>query len=209
MDLDHVFVFVEPGGGAAAAKLDAAGLVANFSRKHVGQGTENRCYVFDNAYLELLWVTDPEVLGSATFYRTQLFQRSRWKSNGASPFGVGVRNATPLPFPCWLWQTPYLPPGLLLEVAKVSAEPRNPFLFRFPGAQRPDHWHDGRGGERQRAAGLAEIAELRLDALPDGEATEHVVIDPGLRPHHAELHLSRVDGGPPRRLALPAFDWLA
>jgi hypothetical protein len=209
LELDHFFVFVEPEATESAAKLAEGGLVPSFRRRHEGQGTANLCYVFDNAYLELLWVEDSTLLSRATFRRTHLWERSRWKSDGNSPFGVCVRAPEALPFPCWLWQPPYLPPGLYLEVAKVVSDPEVPFLFRFPGTWRPDHWPDDRGGARQQSAGLAEITGLTLSALPTAEQLEGLTLDPAIGHQTALLEFSRSDGGPPRRLRLPDCAWLA
>ncbi len=208
MDLDHVFVFVEPGGEAARARLGALGLVPSFARRHEGQGTANLCYCFDNAYLELLWVEEPRLLASAAFARTGLWERASWRTSGASPFGVCVRTEHALPFACWLWTPPYLPPGQFLEVAADSHDAAAPFLFRFPGARRPDQWSDGRAGARQRAAGLAEIEGLRLRALPLGEALEGLVLDPAQDPQQAILTLTTAKGGR-RHLALSELEWVA
>lgn len=209
IELDHVFVFVERGAAASAAKLEAEGLVPTYRREHIGQGTANVCYAFDNAYLELLWVDEPEVLARATFARTRLFERAQWRTTGTCPFGVCVRSEEPLPFPCWLWRPPYLPPSFYLEVAKAVADPNAPFLFRFPGAQRPDHWPPQLAGHRQRDAGLAEITDLRLAALPSGEGLHELTLDPELGHRRAVLTLSRTAGGEPRRLSLPDLTWLA
>ena len=205
MDLDHLFVFVEPGGGSAKARLDALGLVPSYTRRHEGQGTANLCYCFDNAYLELLWVEEPRLLASATFARTGLWEHANWRVSGASPFGVCVRTEHALPFDCWLWTPPYLPPGLFLEVSVGSREPSTPFLFRFPGTRRPDLWPDDHAGARQDAAGLTEIVGLSLRELPGGEALTGLTLDPDLDPQTAILTLARSDGGPERRLLLPAF----
>lgn len=209
LELDHVFVFVEREAVDSAARLEEAGLVPTFRRRHDGQGTAALCYAFDNAYLELLWVEDSSLLSRATFRRTRLWERSRWRSDDNCPFGVCVRADEPLPFPCWLWQPPYLPPGLFLEVAKVVSDPEVPFLFRFPGTLRPDHWPEEAAGERQRAAGLAEITGLTLAALPTAEHLPELTLDPSLGYQTAVLELSRVDGGPARRLRLPDMTWLA
>jgi len=208
IELDHVFVFVERGGEETAARLEAGGLKPTFRRRHEGQGTANLCYVFDNAYLELLWVEDEALLARATFRRTRLYERSRWKSDGTSPFGVCVRGPEALPFACWLWQPPYLPPGLYLEVAKVVSDPEVPFLFRFPGTRRPDTWPNGLAGRRQLDGGFADIANLELAALPTAAHLEELTLNPELGHQQAILHLSRRDGGPVRRLRLPDATWL-
>lgn len=209
MELDHLFVFVEVGGGEARLRLEAAGLVPTYERRHEGQGTANVCYAFDNAYLELLWVEDAALLGGAAFARTALWPRANWRTTGASPFGVCVRARGAFPFPGWLWHPIYLPPGLDFEVAQASADPAVPFLFRMPGGARPDAWPDGRAGGRQRAAGLAEIGAVHLAALPGGEALRGLVLEPALGPQRGVLEVTAVDGAAPRRLALPACEWLA
>ena len=208
--LCHVFVFTEPGAPERAA-LEAAGLRESYRRAHPGQGTANVCYCLDNAYLELLWVEDAGDLASAPIARTRLAERSRWRETGASPFGLSLRGA--MPFDAWEFRPPYLPPGMAIPVALSSEDPRQPFLFRSPGDARPDAWTDGRAGDRQRAAGLAEIAGVRLE-FPAGvepgpdwralEASGLLVLGRGPAPR-LELTLSRRDGGRPWRLSLPDF----
>jgi hypothetical protein len=94
-------------------------------------------------------------------------------------------------------------------VAKVVSDPEVPFLFRFPGTWRPDHWPDDRGGARQQSAGLVEITGLTLSALPTAEQLEGLTLDPAIGHQTALLEFSRSDGGPPRRLRLPDCAWLA
>ncbi len=209
IELDHFFVFVEPGGEESAARLEALGLVPTYRRVHDGQGTANICYAFDNAYLELLWVEEPERLARATFARTGLFERSEWRTRGTSPFGVCVREERPLPFDCWLWRPTYLPPGMFFEVAANSANPRVPFLFAISGSRRPDHWPPAERGRLQRDAGFTTIDGLRLNALPEGEALPGLVEDPALGRQEAVLTLARGADETPLDLLLPACRWLA
>ena len=163
LELDHVFVFVTPGAPEAAA----LGLCESYRRRHPGQGTANVCYCFDNAYLELLWVTDRAELTAPAVARTRLAERADWRRTGASPFGIALRGPdpdTPLPFESWDYAAPFLPAGMAIPVAVASDDPRQPFLFRSPGTARPDTWPDDAGGSRagarQRPIGLAEIAAV-------------------------------------------------
>lgn len=213
MHLDHVFVFVEPGAPEAAA-LERAGLRESFRRRHPGQGTANVCYCFDNAYLELLWAEDPPDPSLATVARTRLAERADWRRNGAVPFGIAVRGSIgeDLPFETWNYLAPFLPPGMAIPVAVASDDLRQPFLFRSPGNQRPEHWTDGRAGARQRSAGLGDIVALDLD-LPPGvrpapalralEQAGLLTLGTGDHGPRLILTLSRTDGGPFRRLSLP------
>lgn len=215
--LDHVFVFVEP-GAPEAATLDEAGLRESFRRDHPGQGTTNVCYCFDNAYLELLWETDRAEITSPAIAPTRLAERAQWRDNGACPFGIAVRTPSadaPLPFQTWTWDPPFLPDGMVLPVATLSEDANQPFVFRSPGHTRPDAWTDGRAGRRQTEAGLAEIVGLHLDRPPRVPPNNDLRTLAALGlltlgTHTAwrmVLTLSRRDGGPPRRLCLPAFTW--
>jgi len=219
MELCHVFMFVAP-GAPEAAQLEAAGLRESFRREHPGQGTANRCYCFDNAYLELLWVTDMAAISSPAVARTGLAERAAWRVGDASPFGIAVRTerpGDPLPFDSWDYRPPYLPAGLSVPVAVDSADPRQPMVFRSPGNARPDRWEDGRAGNRQRPAGLAEITMVEITLGPQAEPSPALAAlnaagivsiavssaaGPGLR-----LTLSGTDGAAAASLALPAFDW--
>lgn len=164
--VDHFFVLVEPPGERESGLLTASGLVESYRRRHPGQGTANVCYCFDDTYLELLWPTDRGELASPAVAPTRLAERAGWRRSGASPFGIALSSLggdAPLPFEVWGYEAPFLLPGLSLEVACASRDPRQPFLFRSPGSARPDAWTDGRAGGRQRAAGLMEMVRLRLD----------------------------------------------
>ncbi len=209
-ELCHVFVFVDDRAAALAA-LEACGLTESFRRVHDGQGTANICACFDNAYLEVLWPDDPVALASVSVARTRLSERSRWRDTGASPFGIGLRGR--IPFPTWEYRPPYLPDGNGIAIALGSEDPRQPFLFRSPGDSRPDSWTDGRAGERQAKAGLAEISGLHME-LPVG-ATPAVrnLVDRGfltLKPavRHRLLMTVTTTDGKKRVLALPDFTWV-
>lgn len=211
MDLCHVFVFCDRGAPEAAA-LQRAGWRESFRRSHPGQGTANACYCLDNAYLELLWVEDPAELSGPVAARTGLAGRADWRRTGANPFGLGLRS--PLPGSSWAYRPPYLPAGMSIPVAEDSADPHQPFVFRSPGSARPDAWTDGRAGECQRPAGLAEIVGIELEATaPPGDtllalaAAGLVRLRRGPRPAML-LRLSRRDGGGQASLSLPDFTLL-
>jgi hypothetical protein len=211
MQIDHVFVAVE--GDVPDSAL--APLVPSFRRVHAGQGTANVCYCFDNAYLEILWPIDAAELASGVVSRTRLADRARWRKNGASPLGIGLRDIQDeLPFATWTYRMPGLPEGTGIAVAVDSDDPRQPFIFASPGTARPDAWTDGLAGERQSAAGLAEIVGVELEGQRAGPAIRALEEARVLTFRNADqprmvLTLSRRDGGPRRRLSLPDFAWLA
>ena len=208
-ELCHLFVFVDDRAVALAA-LDTCGLAESFRRTHDGQGTANVCACFDNAYLELLWPEDQGALASVSVARTRLAERSRWRETGASPFGIGLRGR--IPFPTWEYRPPYLPEDVGIAIALGSEDPRQPFLFRSPGAARPDQWTDGRAGQRQTAAGLAEITALHLDLPVGASPALRVLAERGFLTMKAAvrprllLTVSRAGGGQ-RVLSLPDFTW--
>ena len=218
-EIDHLFVFVER-GAPDARRLDRAGLRPSYRRRHIGQGTANICYCFDNAYLELLWVADEAEINTPAVARTRLAERADWRRTGASPFGIALRTASaeaPLPFETWDYAAPFLPQGMILPVARASDDPRQPFLFRSPGTARPDAWTGDRANERQVQAGLREIVAIRLGlpssvppspALKTLEAAGLLSIATDSDAASAVLTLSGAESRPTRRLSLPGLDWL-
>lgn len=57
VELDHVFIVVSPGASAEIEALQSAGLtVGSRVTQHPGLGTASRSVLFENAYLELIWV---------------------------------------------------------------------------------------------------------------------------------------------------------
>ena len=218
LELCHLFLFVEP-QAPEAHLLNVMGLQQSCRRAHPGQGTENICYCFDNAFLELLWVTNRSEVSSSAIVRTGLSDRANWRQNGANPFGIALRGQASAPFPTWDYKPPYLPKGHSIPVACSSGDPTQPLLFVSPGNARPDQWADGRAGKRQNAAGLSEIIGLEvflgtgIAASPDLET----LIEAGLITLGNELvspdpkvilTVSRSDGGAPKRLELPGMSWL-
>jgi hypothetical protein len=216
--LDHLFVLVEPGAPERVA-LEREGLRESFRRRHPGQGTANVCFCFDNAYLELLWEEDREEIASPAVAPTRLAERAAWRRTGASPFGVAVRSeppGAPLPFATWDYRPPYLPEGVAIDVALASDDPRQPLVFRPPGASRPDAWTDGRAGARQRPAGLAAIAGVHIELQPGVRADAALLrlqevgmlsLGEGGAGPRMVVTISRASGGPHLRLCLPDFTW--
>jgi hypothetical protein len=213
-EIDHVFVFTALDAVEEIATLAQAGRVESNRRRHTGQGTSNVCYCFDNAYLELLWAVDADELAAPSVARTGLAERSRWRETGASPFGIALRPAEPgdLPFETWDYEAPFLPAGLSLPVATASDDAAQPMVFQSPGTSRPDQWTNGRDGDRQNSADLAEIVGVHLtfpvDITPHGAfvglaSDGHLSLDQGPTGPSLTLTISRGKGCQPRNLTLP------
>lgn len=213
LELDHLFVFVEPDeaapGGRAFEALKALGLEPSFTRRHVGQGTANVCYAFDNAYLELLHLADEDELRTSPLGRSGFAKRALWRKTGASPFGIAARGGG-LPGETRNYRNPQFPPGVSITISAESDDAAMPFVFSSPGTTPPSEWTDGRAGRRQAAAGFTRLTIERLtlpkvpvaggalDAFHRAGLVEVLEIAEG----EPEMLIGLAPG---RRLHLPAF----
>jgi hypothetical protein len=137
--IDHVFVCCAPGAPEAQRLLDL-GLTEGSPNTHPGQGTACRRFFFENAYLELFWVTDEEEAQGPIAAPTRLWTRWSQRTTGASPFGLIFRSASDTarepPFPSWAYRPPYLPSPLAIHVAEETPL-EEPALFYIPFARPP------------------------------------------------------------------------
>ena len=134
--LDHVIVFCNPGAPEGDA-LVRAGLREGSRNAHPGQGTANRRFFFENAYLELLWVADEVEARSALASPARLWERWAGRDGECCPFGIVLRpDGTPRPpFETEPYRPPYLPPGLAIDIA-VGTPLTEPAYFHL-GFARP------------------------------------------------------------------------
>ena len=137
-EIDHVFVCCSAGAPEAEA-LRRLGLREGSPNTHPGQGTACRRFFFDNAYLELVWVNDPQEAQSGAVLPTGLWDRWCHRGETSCPFGVVLRAAADRstsdpPFPTWEYRPPYLPPEVSIGVARDTplSEP-GLFYFRASG----------------------------------------------------------------------------
>jgi hypothetical protein len=130
--LDHFFVHSRPGAPEADI-LVALGLVEGTPNVHPGQGTANRRFFFSNSMLELIYIRDEdEAAGGAA---KDLKMVERWRSAGASPFGLVFRPgspADPLPFPGWPYAADYLPGGTHFHIGENSGRLEEPLCIVMP-----------------------------------------------------------------------------
>jgi hypothetical protein len=160
LELDHIFIFIEP-NGPEIGQLKALGLQETYRREHPGQGTANVCFAFENAFLELLWITDPIEAASAAITRTGLLARSQWRTDGTCPFGIAWRGGGEA-IPTWSFEPPYLPAGVSIPVAIDGDDPYQPMMFTFPGTVPPVDWVPERHGGFQHTGGFTVIEGLDL-----------------------------------------------
>lgn len=161
-ELDHIFVCTNL-DAPEASHLVALGLAVEPPRAHPGQGTANRCFLFDNAYLELLWVHDQQEARSPLTDRTRLFERWKGRGEEACPFGICLRPKRPSgendrPFPTWDYLPRYVPASKPIRVGTNSDRLEEPMLFFIESASRPDSWPRRPPSHR---IGVREITCLR------------------------------------------------
>lgn len=179
MQLDHVFMLIEPDGGQVDY-VRSLGLRETYRRQHLGQGTRNICYCFENMFLELLWVDNADDVCSQRIARTGLYARSQYKTLGTNPFGIAWRDdaddaddagdaaqGSVFSPPTWAFKPPYLPAGMQIDVAVDGDDARQPMMFKSPGTSAPCDWPADKRGDLQRAAGLGRVTHV-AHSLPAG-----------------------------------------
>jgi hypothetical protein len=127
--VDHVFIRVDEVSSAAAALEEIGFTVLPDTSVHVGQGTASRALLFDNGYLELLWVTDPQELRSAD----PIMADRMLTNEGHSRFGLGLYLPDPdeLPFPTRAYHADWMEPGSEILFATTTRD--EPTVFVVPG----------------------------------------------------------------------------
>ena len=131
VNIDHIFIFTSD-GGKIADELINLGFSEGSHRIHIGQGTSNRKFYFENFFLEVLWVHNEIEISAQIFKEIGLFDRSIFFQNGHSPFGLCLVNSAssdcvfnqPL-----IYQPAYFPKGMPIEIIKNITLP---WTFRLP-----------------------------------------------------------------------------
>jgi hypothetical protein len=137
LERDHIFIWVSQ-GAPEAAMLQKLGLHTDGRiHKHVGQGTSSMVFLFENAYLELIWIDEPEVARRKNQeIGTDLMARAAWRQTGTSPFGVGLHHrdagSSNLPFPTKKYWAEWMKPDTFISIAESSVNLKEPFYFVVP-----------------------------------------------------------------------------
>ena len=134
MDADHIFIFTDD-NGKVADQLVKLGMIEGSNRVHVGQGTTNRKFYFDNFFLEILWVHDTNEIESDKIKPIGLWQRAKFKINNFSPFGlciVNTRETDELFENSFKYQPDYFPQGQTIDILKNENQSSLPWTFRLP-----------------------------------------------------------------------------
>jgi hypothetical protein len=134
MSIDHIFIFTD-NNGKGADELVNFGLTEGSNRVHVGQGTANRKFYFDNFFLEILWVHDVNEITSDKTKSMGLWQRAAYKTNYFSPFGlciVNTDNSETIFKNAFKYQPDYFPQGMEIDIIKNEDQSDLPWTFRLP-----------------------------------------------------------------------------
>ncbi|RXR30684.1 hypothetical protein EQG68_11555 [Flavobacterium piscinae] len=141
MNIDHIFIFTNDNGKVADELVDF-GLTEGSKRIHVGQGTTNRKFYFENFFLEILWVHNENEIKSDKTKPLGLWQRAEYKTNHFSPFGLCIVNAddTDTIFEnAYKYQPDYFPQGMEIDIIKNEEQSDLPWTFRLPFKEQKKH----------------------------------------------------------------------
>lgn len=134
--LDHLFCFCDPQLSRETESAIKAGLTLNSGNRHPGQGTANRSIVFEENYLELIFMN---LLIDAQKNPLRLDKRADWRQTGASPFGICLRGeiSESESTQFWVYRPPYRPEGEIFIHKSNENTPEQPLIFVVPSSTRP------------------------------------------------------------------------
>ncbi len=141
MDIDHIFIFTDDNGKVADELVDF-GLTEGSNRVHVGQGTINRKFYFENFFLEILWVHNEKEIISEQTKPTGLWQRANFRVNNFAPYGLCVVNSNDtekLFEKAFKYQPDYFPEGLAIDIIRNESQPNFPWTFQLPFKEQKKH----------------------------------------------------------------------
>ena len=162
MELDHLFICVD-GNAEVADLLCDFGLSEGTASRHPGQGTANRRFYFNNAFIEFLFLVDTEEALSAITKPTNLYERLSCTTDQVSPFGVCFRpskEGEKVPFPTWSYRPKYLPPSFDVSIAQAPVF--EPMWFHLDFAKRPDAANSDNRQTTDHRCGYKEISSVKI-----------------------------------------------
>jgi len=92
--LDHILLWVDK-DAPEMEFFKENGFTGIISGSHSSQGTSGKYLFFLNFYIELLYISDPvEAYANIEKFGCNYMERSNWRSNHASPFGLALKMET-------------------------------------------------------------------------------------------------------------------
>lgn len=193
LELDHVFCFCEP-PVPEALRAQELGFTVLPERTHQGQGTSNRCIVFEENYLEFIYLSSKE---DSQKNDLKLYRRADWKNTKASPFGIALRGTIPEKYKNDFWEyKPAYAQGKSIFIHKFSEEhPEAPLLFVMPlpdggsvEMMRPGmspHLDKGLLKHKSGSSGIKIVRVSSPIALPEPFRLPAIEVEITLNPHLA------------------------
>ncbi len=175
MEIDHIFVCVAR-SAESADLLSDFGLSEGTANRHRGQGTANRRFFFNNAFIEFLYLVDSKEAQSVLTSPTNLYERLSSTTDQVSPFGVCFRPSVKgesFAFPAWSYRPEYLPAGF--DVFIAHAPSCEPLWFYLDFATRPDTAQPENRQVTAHRCGFKEISSVKVSSPTLGEFSEVVV----------------------------------
>ncbi|WP_070000983.1 hypothetical protein [Cellulosilyticum sp. I15G10I2] len=140
MEVDHIFICTKKKAPEGDLLVDF-GLIEGSQNTHLGQGTANRRFYFQNMMVELLWIEDLTEVQNKRTKPMRLYERCLATVNKVCPFGVGFRPTIEkegfVPFKTWDYHPAYLPEVLKIQVADGTPL-SEPMYFYLSFANRKD-----------------------------------------------------------------------
>lgn len=162
--IDHIFIATQV-NAPEAELLTTFGLSEGTPNQHLGQGTANRRFFFENAFLELLWITDASEAQAERVKPTHLYERLSQQDPNISPFGICFRPAAQtdlaIPFPCWNYQPSYLPPHLSIPMA-MNNQLTEPLWFVLPFGTAPSTFSAEKQQPLEHALGFKQLTSVHV-----------------------------------------------
>jgi hypothetical protein len=191
IELDHLFVCTAP-DAPEAEHLIQFGLHEGLPNHHPGQGTANRRFLFSNAMIELLWVSDMREAQSQETKSTLLWERWSGRADRACPFGICLRSIdaqdTGPPFPSWEYRPAYLPDPLVMHIGEAGEEPMWVYLSFMRRLHREEQFVE-------HPIGVREITGLTLTTpVPLHSQASQKMIETGiLKTQLGQTHLLEIE----------------
>jgi hypothetical protein len=183
VELDHVYVVV-PDYQDASRRLAEAGITLDtgFVSRHEGGGTASVSALFENAYLEILWVepTVPLEEGNRSEVE-ELARAAAWSEGGPSPFGVGLRRTAgapdSLPYSGDRETTEWAEPGTFFFSFHTSSD-AEPSIFVVPEYMALPTWigqaHDEDPSLLDHGLGVSQITGVIIGTGSPPAAAEEI-----------------------------------
>ena len=137
LELDHLLIWVAIDAPEQDELVKAGFKLDDEVNLHHGQGTASLTFSLENAYLELIWITDEAVAVQAgQAIQTDLIARSQWRATGACPFGIALRRKTAstesLPFAVHPFHAEWMRENDMVLFSDSASNLSAPLIFVIP-----------------------------------------------------------------------------